>query len=107
MSRIDWLLPVARGLKLKTNIPISCIVIMMLVSQLIAMEPTLGPYDESLILVGSTRVLAGDVPYKDFWTMYGPGQFYLTAWLFTLFGVQAVVLRLFDALVRTVIACLS
>ncbi len=29
--------------------------------------------------VGARRVLAGDVPYRDFWTIYAPGQFYLLA----------------------------
>lgn len=51
-------------------------------------------------IVGADRVLDGDIPYRDFWTMYAPGQFYLTAGLFWLFGrhllvqgIAAVVLR--------------
>ncbi len=32
------------------------------------------------------RVLDGDVPYRDFWTMYAPGHFYLGAALFKVFG---------------------
>jgi hypothetical protein len=36
---------------------------------------------------GGLRVLAGEVPYRDFWTMYAPGQFYAHALLFRLFGV--------------------
>ena len=34
------------------------------------------------------RILDGDVPYRDFWTMYAPGHFYLAALLFKLFGVH-------------------
>jgi len=34
------------------------------------------------------RILGGDVPYRDFWTMYAPGHFYLVAILFKLFGVH-------------------
>lgn len=38
--------------------------------------------------VGAQRILAGDLPYRDFWTIYAPGQFYLLAGLFGLFGSQ-------------------
>lgn len=34
------------------------------------------------------RILDGDVPYRDFWTMYAPGHFYLVALLFKAFGVH-------------------
>jgi len=35
------------------------------------------------------RILNGDVPYRDFWTMYAPGHFYVGAALFKLFGIHA------------------
>lgn len=38
------------------------------------------------------RILAGDVPYRDFWTMYAPGSFYLSALLLKLFGTHVWVL---------------
>lgn len=41
--------------------------------------------------VGAMRVLAGDLPYRDFWTLYAPGQFYLLAGLFAVFGLQWLV----------------
>lgn len=44
-----------------------------------------------IALVGAERVLAGQIPYRDFWTMYAPGQFYLLAGLFALFGTNALV----------------
>jgi hypothetical protein len=34
------------------------------------------------------RILDGDVPYRDFWTMYAPGHFYVGALLFKLFGIH-------------------
>jgi hypothetical protein len=42
-------------------------------------------------LVGAERVLAGQVPYRDFWTLYAPGSYYLLAGLFALFGTQLAV----------------
>ena len=32
-----------------------------------------------LSLTGAERVLRGDLPYRDFWTLYAPGHFYLLA----------------------------
>lgn len=37
------------------------------------------------------RVRAGDVPYRDFWTMYAPGSYYLLALLFGVFGDHILV----------------
>jgi hypothetical protein len=34
------------------------------------------------------RILDGDVPYRDFWTMYAPGHFYLVAGIFKVFGTH-------------------
>jgi hypothetical protein len=73
--------------------------------QFVAVRRTLGAYDESLSLYGADRVLHGEIPYRDFWTMYGPSQFYLLALFFKLFGVSALVGRFYDALIRAGIAC--
>lgn len=54
-------------------------------------------------MVGAERVLAGDVPYRDFWTMYAPGQFYLLALLFWLFGAHLLV----DAVAASVMCSLG
>lgn len=43
------------------------------------------------LVVGATRILQGEVPYRDFWTMYAPGSCYLTAGLFSLLGRELVV----------------
>jgi hypothetical protein len=78
-----------------------------LLVQLITMRRTCGPYDEFLSLYGAERVLRGGLPYRDFWTMYGPAQFYAVAAFFKLFGVSAITGRLYDALIRAGIACAS
>jgi hypothetical protein len=46
----------------------------------------LGNVFGDVALTGAERVLAGDIPYRDFWTLYAPGSFYLLALLFKLFG---------------------
>jgi hypothetical protein len=42
-------------------------------------------------LHGAERVLSGEVPYRDFHTLYPPATVYLNAWLFGLFGVSMYV----------------
>lgn len=39
---------------------------------------------------GGLRVLGGEVPYRDFWSMYAPGQFYAVAGVYRLFGREAL-----------------
>ena len=53
---------------------------------------TLEP-DEGIVLQGASRVLSGQVPYKDFFSFYTPGSFYLVAVLFRVFGNSFVVAR--------------
>ena len=57
-------------------------------------------YDEGLILVNAERVRAGEVPYRDFWTLYAPGYFYALAGLFSLVEPNILIARLFDTLLR-------
>jgi hypothetical protein len=67
----------------------------------ITMYRYVPPYDEGLILVGATRVLSGDIPYRDFYANYGPAQFYILAALFKVFGPSILVERLWDILIRS------
>jgi hypothetical protein len=48
--------------------------------------------------LSAIRVLAGEVPYRDFWTIYAPGSFYVTAGAFALFGRQLIVSNLLGIL---------
>ncbi len=41
--------------------------------------------------VGAERIMAGEIPYRDFWTMYAPGHFYLSALIFSIFGSHILV----------------
>ena len=61
---------------------------------MIGLSLALNHYDEGLVDVGGEQVLAGHLPYRDFWTFYAPGQFYLTAAAFKLLGVSVITGRL-------------
>src|SRR5215211_1712358 len=47
-----------------------------------------GPYDTGLAAYGAVRVLDGFIPYVEMHTPYGPGQYYIRALLFYLFGTN-------------------
>lgn len=56
-------------------------------------------YDEAITLVGAKSILNGLIPYKDFWTIYAPGQFYLLAGIFYIFGSSLLVERILTVLI--------
>lgn len=60
--------------------------------------------DEGIPVYGAERILNGDVPYRDFWTLYAPGQFYVLAGLFKMFGSSVLVERLYDTAARTLVS---
>src|SRR3972149_5304732 len=61
-------------------------------------------YDEGIAVYGAQRLLEGDLPYRDFWTIYAPGQFYALAGLFKVFGSFVLAERLYDTAVRTLVS---
>lgn len=75
--------------------------------QFFAFEPLINVYDEGIVLLGAELVSDGKIPYRDFWTMYGPGQFYLTSWLFSVFGHTDLVVRTMGMLEKAIITSLS
>ena len=63
-------------------------------------------YDEGLVVYGASRTLDGDVPCRDFWTIYPPGQFYLLALVFKVFGTSLMVGRILSTLTNaTIVLC--
>lgn len=66
---------------------------------LLTSESQVGLFDEGLILTGAFRVLAGELPSRDFLANYGPGQFMALAAAFKLFGANMLVARIYDAVI--------
>ena len=46
----------------------------------------INPHDEGLVLQAAARVADGQLPYRDFYANYGPGQYYLVGGLDWVFG---------------------
>jgi hypothetical protein len=88
------------------HLPWLALILVSIAAQLGWMDATVGTYDEGLVLVGAERVLRGELPYRDFWTLYGPGSFYVLAGLYSLFGELVLVERGFDIATKTAIVTL-
>src|SRR6266581_295096 len=74
---------------------------------LFSMDLNLNVYDEGIVLYGANRILKGDIPYRDFWTSYGPGQYYALATLFKVLGSSVLLERAWDILLRAGIAVIA
>lgn len=70
---------------------------------LIGINYNVNVYDEGGIVFSAVNVLQGKIPYLDFWTMYAPGQFYLFAAVFSIFGKSLLVERVFSVLLMTLL----
>jgi hypothetical protein len=75
-------------------------------SLFIAIRIPLNYYDEGLTLLNATRVMQGDIPYHDFWTLYAPGHFYALAALFRVVGPDVLAARVLDTVCRIALALL-
>lgn len=71
------------------------------------MDRWVGAYDEGVILTGAERFGAGDVIHRDFYAVYGIGNFAILSLLFDLFSHSVMVLRCFDTLIRAAIVALT
>jgi hypothetical protein len=64
------------------------------------------PNDEGLMLEAAARIADGEVPYRDFWWFYPPGQPYLLAGLWELFGPSLLHWRIVRVLTNGAVALL-
>jgi hypothetical protein len=63
-------------------------------------------FDEGFIVTGAMLILDGALPYRDFLSMYGPGQYLLTAAFFAVFGEQLLTVRILHSLILSALALL-
>jgi hypothetical protein len=87
----------------ETFITSFCLFLLSYVLLFLGMSLRPNIYDEGIVLTAAMRVAAGQVPHRDFYTPYGPAQYYLLAGLFKLFGESILVERLFDLFIRALI----
>lgn len=73
----------------------------------LAFDPEVYGYDDGIVLTGAARVLRGSVPYRDFWSMYGPATFYFNAGLMSLFGEYAIVPKVVGIISKLGIVAIS
>ncbi len=66
----------------------------------ISLRVWVNVYDEGLAVLNGVRVLRGEIPYRDFWTVYPPGQSYALAAAYRLLGTSLLAARAYDTLVR-------
>lgn len=77
---------------LERVIPILVFVISLLYLCLFLRYSAMDP-DEGIVIQGAERILRGEVPYRDFFSFYTPGSYYLLAYIFRAFGDSFVVAR--------------
>lgn len=95
-----------RTLSVPGSLLVASLFLMSLVFLVCCMDRSVAVFDESLMLVGATRVLDGAIPHRDFITLYGPAQFYILAALFKVFGASVLVERAWDTFTRCCIVVL-
>ncbi|NQU95520.1 MAG: glycosyltransferase family 39 protein [Candidatus Omnitrophica bacterium] len=89
----------------KDNKIVILLVIVSLFTFLLALNKYWAPYDEGIVTVGAERILHGEIPYKDFFIiMYPPGQFYLIAFLYKIFGTSLETGRIYTCFIHVLIA---
>ena len=72
----------------RTALPWWCLVTMLATAAAMvrAMQGPPSEFDEGFIVTGALQMLHGGLPIRDFFVIYGPGQYSLTAAVFALFG---------------------
>jgi hypothetical protein len=84
------------------------IILLTIVASIAFLSPNLfaplNHYDESIMLLNSSNIVKGLIPYKHFWTLYFPGYYYLLAGIFKIFGTNILTARITDLFFRFLIS---
>jgi hypothetical protein len=79
---------------------VTVVAVLSFVVLLLAMPRDLNMYDEGIILSDAIRVIHGEMTHRDFYSPYGPAQYYAIAAIFKFFGENFIFARLYDLVVR-------
>ena len=82
------------------------VVILSFVILLLTMHRDLNMFDEGIVLSDAMLVLHGEIVHRDFYSPYGPAQYYVVASLFRLFGEDFMIARLYDLAVRAAVVAM-
>ena len=66
-----------------------------------------NPHDEGLVLQAGARISEGQLPYRDFYANYGPGQYFLSGALDLVFGPSLLVWRVVRVALDATVALLA
>jgi hypothetical protein len=58
-----------------------------------------APYDDGVFGYGGWSVAHGRLPYRDFWTLYNPGQFLIIGAFFRYVSDSVLALRIFESMI--------
>src|SRR5215207_1029384 len=67
----------------------------------------INPNDEGLVLQAAARIGEGQLPYRDFYANYGPGQYFLAGGLDALFGPSLLTWRVVRVALDATVAVLA
>jgi hypothetical protein len=67
----------------------------------------INPHDEGLVLQAAERIGDGQLPYRDFYANYGPGQYFLISGLDALFGTSLLTWRILRVALDATVALLA
>jgi hypothetical protein len=82
---------------------LTTVAILSFVVLLLTMRRDFNIVDEGIILSDAMLVLKGEIVHRDFYSNYGPGQYYVVAGLFRFFGENFIIARLYDIAVRSAV----
>jgi len=85
------------------RLPVFAVILFIL---LCVVKTPVGRYDEGMAAYNALRVSSGEIPYKDFWAIYPPGQFFALAAVYKIAGASLASVRAYDTLVRFLICLL-
>lgn len=74
--------------------------------QAVLFREGVGLIDEGHLANGARRLAAGEILYRDVYTVYPPASFHTVAWLFDVFGTSLLVVRGFHVAMTLALAAL-